>query len=232
MVDGWSVEPCVMVGGWWFPLGSNIQDGGSRGGGRMLFSKAEFCAQSRRRRWFHLHSLVCVNAAPSLPRGLSIFTYKLEPEMRHLKSILLDSLQQSLAMSLISRRITCPYSNQCCGSGYCSAIWSGSGPDLDCHFDADPDPDLTFHFYADPDPSVQIKAQNLEKVHIPTFWLFIFKLMRIRNSDPHSAYHFDPDPYPAYHFDADPDPDPTFQFDPGYTNAGSNIRRSWASSST
>jgi hypothetical protein len=29
--------------------------------------------------------------------------------------------------------------------------------------------------------------------------------MRIRNSDPDRAYHFDPDPYPAYHFDPDPD---------------------------
>ncbi len=43
-------------------------------------------------------------------------------------------------------------------------------PDRVCHFDADPDPacgcdvdpDPTFYF--DPDPSLQIKAQNLEKV--------------------------------------------------------------------
>jgi hypothetical protein len=39
-------------------------------------------------------------------------------------------------------------------------------PDLDCHFDAGPDP--TFPFDADPgpDPSLQIKAQNNEKVLI------------------------------------------------------------------
>jgi hypothetical protein len=33
-------------------------------------------------------------------------------------------------------------------------------PDPACHFDTDPDP--TFHF--DADPSLQIKAQNIEKV--------------------------------------------------------------------
>jgi hypothetical protein len=60
-------------------------------------------------------------------------------------------------------------------------------PDLDaaCHFDADPDP--TFHFDADPDadPSFQVKALILERCSstllFHTFWLFICKLMRIRN---------------------------------------------------
>jgi hypothetical protein len=51
-------------------------------------------------------------------------------------------------------------------------------PDPACHFDADADPDSSFHFDANPDPtfrfdaipdpgpdpSLQIKAQNLEKV--------------------------------------------------------------------
>jgi len=32
------------------------------------------------------------------------------------------------------------------------------------HFDADPDPDPAFHFNADPDPTLQIKAQNFEKM--------------------------------------------------------------------
>jgi hypothetical protein len=60
-------------------------------------------------------------------------------------------------------------------------------PDFDaaCHFDADPDP--TFPFDADPNavPSFQAKAQNLERCSstllFHTFWLFICKLMRIRN---------------------------------------------------
>ncbi len=41
---------------------------------------------------------------------------------------------------------------------------SDADPHPACHFDADPDP--TFHCDADPDPnpSIQLKAQNLEKV--------------------------------------------------------------------
>jgi hypothetical protein len=60
-------------------------------------------------------------------------------------------------------------------------------PDFDdiFHFDADPDP--TFHFDSDPDadPGFQVKALNLERCSstllFHTFWLFICKLMRIRN---------------------------------------------------
>jgi hypothetical protein len=37
-------------------------------------------------------------------------------------------------------------------------------PDPACYFDADPDPNPTFLFDAVPDSSLQIKAQNLEKV--------------------------------------------------------------------
>jgi hypothetical protein len=57
--------------------------------------------------------------------------------------------------------------------------------DPSCHFDADSDP--TFHFDSDPDadPGFQVKAQKLERCSstllFHTFWLFICKLMRIRN---------------------------------------------------
>ncbi len=94
-------------------------------------------------------------------------------------------------------------------------------PDPAWHFDTDPNPDPTFHFNADPDPSLQIKAQNLDKVlKLAPFSynlaFFICKLMWIWID---SAYHFEANAYPdpAYHVDADPDP--TFQFDsdPGYT---------------
>jgi hypothetical protein len=61
------------------------------------------------------------------------------------------------------------------------------------HVDADPD--YTFHPDADPDPepSVQIKAQTIEKAHIP----FILACQLQIDADPV--------PDPAYHFEADLD---------------------------
>jgi hypothetical protein len=75
---------------------------------------------------------------------------------------------------------------------------------------------LFCHFHADPDPSFQITAENLKKgsnrLIFHLFWLFTFKLMRIRIQ----LFHFDAgaDPDPTFQFDADTDSDPTFQFDP------------------
>ncbi len=70
-------------------------------------------------------------------------------------------------------------------------FFSDADPDSACHSDSNAvaDPDPTFHFDTDPDlypdPSFQIKAQNLEKkcssrLIFHTFWLVIYKLMRIR----------------------------------------------------
>ncbi len=77
-------------------------------------------------------------------------------------------------------------------------------PDPACHFDVVPDSDPIFH----------IKAQSLLKVLknrliFHTFWLAIYKLMRIRIQistfvgDPD---HGDTDSDPTFQFNADPDP--------------------------
>ncbi len=89
-------------------------------------------------------------------------------------------------------------------------------PDTACHFDgdfdADLEPDPTFTFdadaYPDPGPSLQLKAQNLEKVSqigsycIP--YILACRLQIDADPDPDPAYHCDAGPDPAYHFDADP----------------------------
>jgi hypothetical protein len=58
---------------------------------------------------------------------------------------------------------------------------SGSGFLFDADADADPVPTITLMH---PDPSFQIKAQTLEivlnRLIFHTFWLVIYKLMRIR----------------------------------------------------
>ncbi len=68
-----------------------------------------------------------------------------------------------------------------------------------------PNPDPTFHFaaYPDPDPSLQINAQNREKVLNYGHFPYILAC--------HLQIHAYPNPDPAYHVDADPDP--TFLFD-------------------
>jgi len=67
--------------------------------------------------------------------------------------------------------------NRCCRSHYIDA-----DPDLACHFYADPDP--ASHFDSDPDTSLQIKVQTLKMFSnmliCHTFWLVIYKLLRIR----------------------------------------------------
>ncbi len=77
-------------------------------------------------------------------------------------------------------------------------------------------------FYADPDPSLQIKAQNREKVlksaHIHTLH-YGFSSENGFGSRSSLSFDADADPDPAYHFDADPNP--TFQSDAEPCRSGS-----------